>query len=157
MDQPGKAASPARGQLNREINIALSPLTAENLLSRDRFGNPVPRQPAHFPHSGSIWCLLKGLLLLSAAASIFYTANRHRVSPEFYQITQLLTDGIHCRESTGTGPLVPKVLPVTGAAFLKYHHGPIHMPLSFATPFKNYWYVVGMCDTESTVSEAMYG
>ena len=49
MDQPGnkKVANPARGQLNREINISLSAFVPENLVSRDGFGNPVPRQPAH--------------------------------------------------------------------------------------------------------------
>ena len=47
MDQPGKVANPARGQLNRENNILLSAFVPENLVSRDRFGSPVPRQPAH--------------------------------------------------------------------------------------------------------------
>ena len=47
MDQPGKVANPARGQLNREINIPLSPCVPENLVSRDGFSRPVPRQPAH--------------------------------------------------------------------------------------------------------------
>ena len=47
MDQPGKVANPARGQLNREINISLSAFVSENLVSRDGFGSPVPRQPAH--------------------------------------------------------------------------------------------------------------
>ena len=41
MDQPGKVANPARGQLNREKNIPLSPCV------RDGFSRPVPRQPAH--------------------------------------------------------------------------------------------------------------
>ena len=50
--QPGKAANPARGQLNREVNISLFPFEPENLVSRDGFGRPVPRQPAHFPYSG---------------------------------------------------------------------------------------------------------
>ena len=50
MDQPGKVANPARGQLNREINIPLSPFVPENLVSRDGFSRPVPRQPAH-PHT----------------------------------------------------------------------------------------------------------
>ena len=31
-------------------------------------------------------------------------------------IGSLRTDGIHCRESAGTGPVVLKVVPVTGAA-----------------------------------------
>ena len=48
VDQPGKVANPARGQLNREMNISLSALFApENLVSQDGFGSPVPRQPAH--------------------------------------------------------------------------------------------------------------
>ena len=47
MDQPGKVANRARGQLNREMNIPLSPFAGENLVSRDEFDSPVPRQPAH--------------------------------------------------------------------------------------------------------------
>ena len=45
--------------------------------------------------------------------------------------TQLRTDGVHCRESAGTGPVVLKVVPATGAAFAGYH-GPIHVRLSFS-------------------------
>ena len=52
MDQPGEVANPASGQLNREMNISLSPFAPKNLVSRDGFGRPVPRQPAHSPHSG---------------------------------------------------------------------------------------------------------
>ena len=29
------------------MNISLSPFAPENFVSRDRFGSPVPRQPAH--------------------------------------------------------------------------------------------------------------
>ena len=47
MNQPGKVANPARGQLNRENNIPLSAFVPENLVSRDSFGSPVPREPAH--------------------------------------------------------------------------------------------------------------
>ena len=47
MDQPGTVANPARGQLNRETNISLSPCVPENLVSRDGFSRPVTRQPAH--------------------------------------------------------------------------------------------------------------
>ena len=40
MDQPGKVADPARGQLNRgnEYFIALSPFAPGNFVSRDGFG-----------------------------------------------------------------------------------------------------------------------
>ena len=50
MDKPGKVANPARrGQLNREneyspVRVQFVP---ENLVSRDGFGSPVSRQPAH--------------------------------------------------------------------------------------------------------------
>ena len=37
---------PACGQLNRENNIPLSPCVPENLVSRDEFSRPIPRQPA---------------------------------------------------------------------------------------------------------------
>ena len=47
MDQPGKVANPARGQLNRGKNVPLSPCVPENLVSRDGFSRPIPRQPAH--------------------------------------------------------------------------------------------------------------
>ena len=36
-DQPDKVAIPARGQLNRKMNISLSPFAPENLVSRDGF------------------------------------------------------------------------------------------------------------------------
>ena len=47
MDQPGKVSNPARGQLNRAMNVSLSAFAPENLVSRDGFGSPLPRQPAH--------------------------------------------------------------------------------------------------------------
>ena len=50
-----------------------------------------------------------------------------------YQVTQLRTDGVHCRESAGTKPVVVRVVPVTDAAFAG-HHGPINVRLSFSTP-----------------------
>ena len=48
MDQPGRVANPARGRLNRQrMNFSLSLIAPENLVSREGFGSPVPRQPAH--------------------------------------------------------------------------------------------------------------
>ena len=46
-DQLGKVANPARGQLNGENVFCLSPFAPKHLVSRDRFGSPVPPQPAH--------------------------------------------------------------------------------------------------------------
>ena len=47
MNQPGKVANPARGQLDRENEYSPVPVVPENLVSRDGFSRPVPRQPAH--------------------------------------------------------------------------------------------------------------
>ena len=48
MDQPGKVANPAHGQLNRENEyFPVRVLAPENLVSRDGFGSPAPRQPTH--------------------------------------------------------------------------------------------------------------
>ena len=51
-------------------------------------------------------------------------------------MTQLRTDGVHCRESAGSGPVNLKVLPVTGAA-LAGHDGPINMRLSEGHRYSN--------------------
>ena len=89
MDQPGKDANPARGK----INILLSPCVPENLVSRDGFSRPVPRQPAHLRTQDEIWCLLARFFTSSAVASIylFKTTIHHRVSLEFYRVTHLRT------------------------------------------------------------------
>ena len=65
-----------------------------------------------------------------------YTANCHRVSPEFYQVAHLRTDSVHYRDPAGTGPVVLKVVPVSdsGAAFSGIIHGPTIVRLSFPTP-----------------------
>ena len=83
MDQPGMVANPARGQLNRESNIPLSPCVPENLVSRDGLSRPVPRQPAHLHTQAESGAYLRKFLPSSAAASIYETAIRQRVSPEF--------------------------------------------------------------------------
>ena len=77
--------------------------------------------------------------------------NRHTPSCQsrVYRVTQLCTDGVHCQESAGTGPVNLKVVPNecclgrspwTNAA-LAGHHGPINMRFYFRTHF---WYEVGM-------------
>ena len=33
-----------------------------------------------------------------------------------YGVAELCTDGVHCRESAGKGPIVLKIVPVTGTA-----------------------------------------
>ena len=83
------------------MNISLSAFVPKNSVSRDGFGSPIPRQPAH----------------LHTPLNLVLT---YGVSPEFrggagqslvYRVTQLRADGVHCRESIGTGPVNLKVVP----------------------------------------------
>ena len=61
---------------------------------------------------------------MSTAASIyFYQHHTQSGQSRVYRVAQLRADGVHCRESVGTGPVVLKVVRVTGAAFAS-HHGP---------------------------------
>ena len=64
-------ANPARGQLNRE-NVSHFPVpvrASENLVMRDRFGRPVPRQTQEGGHTGF-------LHLASAVLALIFIARR---------------------------------------------------------------------------------
>ena len=112
IDQPGKAANPARGQLNRENEYPLSPFAPENLVSRDGFGSPVPRQPAHLLTQAEPGAYLQDSSRVPRRRP-FIHFNRHAPSGQsrLNRVTQLRTDGVHCRESAGTGPVNLKVVP----------------------------------------------
>ena len=94
-----------------------------------------PASACSSPYSGWIWCLLTGFLPSSAATSVIYLFNRHTPSGQsrIYRVTQLRTDGVHCRESAGTGPVNLKVVR-NGCCLGTSHLGPINMRLS-----KNDW------------------
>ena len=117
MDQPGKAANPARGQLNKKSVFFL----------------PRSRLRIWFREMGSVVPSRVSLLILHTQVEIGALSGD---SPAFrdgvivhlyhqppsgrslvYKVTQLRTDVVHCRESAGTGPVVLKVLRVTGAVF----------------------------------------
>ena len=62
-----------------------------------------------------------------------------------YQVTQLITDGVyHRRESAGTGPVVLKVVRVTGAAFSGITVDQFSCPCIFPPTIGT----AGMCGTE---------
>ena len=81
MDQPCKVANPARGQLNRENNIPLSPCVPENLVSRDGFSCPVPRQPAHLDTQAESGAYLRDSfrVLKTAGLSMVHNATYNHV------------------------------------------------------------------------------
>ena len=97
--------------------FSLYPFAPENLVSRDGFDRPVPRQPDHPPHSCWIWGFLTGFLPLSATASIYLYRQPPSSQSRVHQVTHLRTDGVHCREAAGAVPVVLKVVRVAGASF----------------------------------------
>ena len=113
MDRPGKVANPARDQLDTgKIDICLSAFAPEKLVSRDEFGSPVPRQPAQLHTQAEAGAYLPDSFRVQRRRLFIYL-NRH-TSPgqsRIYRVTQLLTDGFHCRESAGTSPVNLKVVP----------------------------------------------
>ena len=114
------------------MNISLSPFVFENLVSRDGFGRPAPRQPAHLHTQAESGAYSRDSSRSSPLRPFIYL-NRHTPSAQsrVYRVTR--TDGVHCRESAGTGPVNLKIVPETGAASAG-HHRPITVRLSFPTP-----------------------
>ena len=81
-------------------------------MARDRFGSRVPRQPAHF-HTQADLVLTYGIPPEFRGGVHLFILNRQTSSgqSQVYRVTQLRTDGVHCRESTGTGALNLKAVP----------------------------------------------
>ena len=63
----------------------------------------------------------------------FIFQNRHTtsVSPQVYRVTQLRTDGVHCRESAGTGASSPQGSSSDGCCLCSHHHEPINACVLF--------------------------
>ena len=103
MDQPGKVANAARGQLNNGI---------EYLVSRDGFGSPVPCQPAHVHTQAESGAYLRDSSRVPRRRPLFIL-NRYTPSGQsrVNRVPQLRTDGVHCRESAGKGSENLKVVP----------------------------------------------
>ena len=95
-----------------KMNISLLAFAPENLVSQDGFDSCVPRQPAHLHTQAESGAYVRDLPS-SAAASIYLFKNRHTSSGQsrVYRVTQLRTDGVHCRESASTGTVNLKVVP----------------------------------------------
>ena len=103
-----------------KMYIPLSQYVPENLVSRDGFRRPVPRHPAHLHTQAEYGAYSRDSSRFPRRRLLIYS-NRHTPAGQsrVYRVTQSRTYGVHCRESTGTGSVVLKVVPVTGAAILQ--------------------------------------
>ena len=95
-----------------KMNISLSAFAPDNLVSQDAFGSPVPRQSAHLHTQADTGAYLRDSSRVPRRRS-FIDYNRHTPSGQsrVYRVTHLRIDGVHCRESAGTGPVNLKVVP----------------------------------------------
>ena len=85
-----------------KMNISLSSFAPENLVSRDGFGSPVPRQTAHLHTQAESGAYLRDSS--RPAASIYLFKSSYAIgSVPSLSGHAFLTDGVHCRESAGTG------------------------------------------------------
>ena len=89
--------------------------------------------------------MLVRFLPSSAAASIYLFKPPYAASGQsrVYRVTQLRTDGVHCRESAGTGSVNLKVAP----------HG---CCLGRSSWTNHYWYEVGMLKVPVCMLIIMY-
>ena len=116
MDQPGKVVNPARGQLYRENGYFPVPVRAREFGLARRVRPSGPASACSFSILRLNLVLTHGFLPISAAASIYLYHHTPSGKSRVYRVTQLRIDGVHCRESAGTEPVVLKVVPVTGVA-----------------------------------------
>ena len=135
MDQPGNVVSPARGQLDRENEYSPVPVRAGEFGLARWMGSAVPsRVSSPILHTEAEYGAYSPRDSSRVPRRRLY---RHNTPPlgqsRVCRVTQLRTDDLHCRESAGTGPVVLKVVPVTGAAFALHHRGSINVRLSFPT------------------------
>ena len=121
MDQPGKVASPTRGQLKMRIwpreTGSAGPSRASLLISIFRLN----------------LVLTYGIPPEFRGGVHLFIYNRHAPSGQSRvdRVTQLRTDGVHCRKSAGTGPVNLKVVPNECCLG---RSGPINIRLSFPHP-----------------------
>ena len=129
-----RVANSARGQLNREMSIPLSPYAPENLVSRYGFSRPVPRQPAHLHTQAEFGAYLRDssrvprrrpLFIyymkppdaIGSVPSLSGHAIAYRWRSHFFGLaTNALNvrnnnNNNNCRESAGTGSVNLKVVP----------------------------------------------
>ena len=118
------------------MNVPLSPYVPENLVSRDGFSRPIPRQLAHLHTQAGSGAYSRDSSRVPRRRPVLYL-NRHTPlgQSRVYRVTQLRTNGVHCRESAGTGPLVLKVVSSSNrCCHFAGHHGSMNVRLSFPTP-----------------------
>ena len=109
-------ANPARGQLRSENDFFRVPVGAWEFCVARKARPSRPASPCSF---SALWL---NLVLIHGIPNAFRDGvHVYRQpptgQPRVYRATQFRTDGVHSRQSAGTGPVVLKAVRVMGAAF----------------------------------------
>ena len=94
-----------------KINIPLSPWVHDNLVLRNVFSRPVPRQPAHLHTQAEYGAYLRDSSRVPRRRPFMKPPYAASGQSRVYRVTQLRTGDFHCRESASTGPVNLKVAP----------------------------------------------
>ena len=118
---PSKSITPLLGVLYGQVHPFSSQFPENNNQRRERFPEHF-RDPVHQHLQQRTSKLLRVSSVVKAldrSSLNIYFCQHHTPSGQsrVYRVTQLRTDCVHCRETVGTGPVVLKVVRVTGAAF----------------------------------------
>ena len=120
-----------------KMNISLSPFAPENLFSRDGFGSPVPRQPAHLYTQAEYGAYLRDSSQVPRRGpSINYIKPPHAIGP--------VPSFRRHRASKPRGSST-RVLPWRRSPWTNQY-----APL-FPTPTIRYWYEVGMLKVPAVI------
>ena len=107
------------------MNISLSPFAPEILVSRNGFSTIPSRVSLLIRHTNAESGTYSRDSSRFPRRRPFLYLYRHTPSGQsrVYRVTQSRADGVHCRESAGTGPVVLKVVP-NGCCLGRSHQGP---------------------------------
>ena len=109
IDQPGKVANPARSQLNNKNEYFPVRVRSWEFGLARRVRQSRPAAACSSPFSGWIWCL-RGSSRVPRRRPIIYLKPPYAIGSQsrIYRVTHLRTNGVHCRESAGTGLVKPQ-------------------------------------------------
>ena len=117
--------------------ISISPFSfaPDNLVSRDGFGSPVPRQSAHLHTQAETGAYIRDSSRVPRPRPFMNLKPPYDIGfqSRVYRVRQLRTGGVYCQKFAGTGPVNLKVVSNESAS-VAGHHRPLNVRLSFLHP-----------------------
>ena len=109
-DQPGKGAKSCSWLAEQGKLIFPCPRSCLGICLARRVRQSHPASACSSPYSGGIWYLWDSSRFTRWRPLIYLNSLTRLGQSRVYRVTQLRTDGVHCRESICTGPVNLKVV-----------------------------------------------